>query len=235
MNNRLLNLLVAALLISACGVACAGDLEDGIAAHERKNYAVASQIFWKLAARGNATAQYSLALMYSDGQGVIQGHSEAMVWYKLAAAQGHAGAQLNLGLMYDNGQGVLQDYAEAVRWYKLAAAQGKASAQFNLGLMYDIGQGGVQDNAEAVRWYKVAAAQGHAGAQSNLAFMYFLGRGVVRDYVRGHMWANLAIVVGATDGVEVRDLMATKMIPTQIAEAQKLARDCQARKFKDCD
>ncbi len=31
-----------------------------------------------------------------------------------------------------------------------------------------------------------------------------------------------------------RDDLAAKMTPAQIAEAQKLARECQARKFKGC-
>jgi len=62
--------------------------------------------------------------MYAQGQGVPQGHAEAVRWTKLAAAQGHAGAQFALGFLYANGQGNPRDYAKAVRWYKLAAAQG---------------------------------------------------------------------------------------------------------------
>jgi TPR repeat protein len=137
--------------------------------------------------------------------------------------------------MYSNRQGVVRDYAEAMRWYKLAAAQGESHAQYNLGGMYSNGRGVVQDYAEAMRWYKSAAARGHADAQFNLGFMYSDGRGVVQDYVRAHMWFNLAAAKGDADSVKQRTIVAKKMTPQQIAEAQKLARECQARNFKKCD
>ena len=151
------------------------------------------------------------------------------------AAQGEAWAQFFLGIMYHNGEGVVQDNAEAVKWYKLAAAQGYAFAQYNLGLMYDNGKGVVQDDAEAVKWYKLAAAQGNANAQGNLGSMYAAGTGVVQDYVRAHMWRNLAAVGGNKIAREGRDAIANQMTPQQIGEAQKLARECQARQFKNCN
>ena len=51
------------------------------------------------------------------------------------------------------------------------------------------------------------------------------GRGVPQDYVQAHMWWNLAAVKGNTDAIKNRDVVAAKMTPTQIAEAQKLARE----------
>ena len=143
-------------------------------------------------------------------------------------------AQQALGQLYANGQGVLQDYAEAVKWYRLAAAQGSAGGQSGLGFMYEKGQGVLQDYAEAVKWYRLAAAQGNAGAQSNLGAMYGNGHGVIQDYVRAHMWANLAASKGSKTGAGSRELIAQKMTTQQIAEAQKLARECQARDFKGC-
>ena len=77
----------------------------------------------ELAEQGDAIAQYNLALMYDNGDGVEQNDAEAFRWYKKAAEQGHAIAQFNLGVMYDEGQGVNQDYAEAVRWYSKVAEQ----------------------------------------------------------------------------------------------------------------
>jgi hypothetical protein len=100
--------------------------------------------------------------------------------------------------------------------------------------MYDEGQGVEQDFTEAVRWYKLSAAQGKANAQSNLSIMYFNGQGVAQDYVRAHMWSNLSSV-NSEKYMRKRDAIAAKMTPQQIAEAQKLARECQARNFKNCD
>ena len=128
-----------------------------------------------------------------------------------------------------------KDYVTAVKKYRSAALKSDAVAQFNLGLMYENGQGAAQDYAEAARWYKLAAAQGNTGAQFNLGVMYEKGRGVVQDHTRAHMWSNLAAVSGNTSAVKNRDVFAAKMTPQQIGEAQKMARECQARDFKKCD
>jgi hypothetical protein len=101
--------------------------------------------------------------------------------------------------------------------------------------MYGNGKGVPQDYAEAVKWYKLAAAQGNAYAQYNLGAMYELGQGVPMDDVRAHMWLNLAAAKGEADAVKGRDIVASKMTPQQMAEAQKLARECQARNYKGCD
>ena len=87
----------------------------------------------RLAEQGNAEAQFSLGLMYDNGEGVPENDAEAMRWYRLAAEQDDADAQVNLGVMYANGEGVPEDDAEAVRWFRLAAEQGYADAQNNLG------------------------------------------------------------------------------------------------------
>ena len=171
----------------------------------------------------------------ADAALVRNDYATALTKFKIAALKKDAYAQLQVGNMYNEGLGVVQDYAEAVRWYKLAATQGHAMAQSNLGVKYENGQSVVQDYAEAVRLYKLAAAQGDATAQSNLGAMYANGQGVVQDYIRAHMWFNLGAVKGYSNAVKNRDTFAKRMTPQQIAEAQKLARECQARNFKNCD
>ena len=49
------------------------------------------------------------------------------------------------------------------------------------------------------------------------------------------MWWNLAAVKGYSNAVKNRDIVAKLMTQQQVAEAQKLARECQARNFKNCD
>ncbi len=51
-----------------------------------------------LAEQGMAAAQYNLALMYDNGEGVPENDAEAVKWYRKAADQGNAEAQSNLGL-----------------------------------------------------------------------------------------------------------------------------------------
>ena len=67
------------------------------------------------AEQGNATAQYYLGVMHSEGRGVLKNADEAARCRLAAEQQGHPGAQNNLGLMYANGEGVPEDYREAVR------------------------------------------------------------------------------------------------------------------------
>jgi uncharacterized protein len=117
--------------------------------------------------------------------------------------------------------------SEAAKWYRLAAEQGDTRAQFSLGLMYNEGVGVPQNHTEAMKWYRRAADQGHPMAQFFLGLMYAYGEGVPQDYVRAHMWFNLAATAETAERrllpAENRDLVARKMTPTEIAEAEKLA------------
>ena len=128
-----------------------------------------------------------------------------------------------------------KNYPLALSKYKSAAVKNNAYAQLQIGNMYNEGLGVAQDYAEAVKWWKMAAAQGFADAQYNLGLRYYNGQGVVQDYVRAHMWWNLAATKGDADSAKNRDIVAKKMTTQQIAEAQKLARECQARDYKNCD
>ncbi len=129
------------------------------------------------------------------------------------------------------------DYATSYRLFKPLAEQGDAEAQYNLGGMYAEGRGVAQDYGEATKWFRKAAEQGHAEAQYNLGGMYFRGRGVPRDFVLAHMWFNLSVSRVPASERETReateiiiDLVASKMTPFQIAEAQRLAREWKPKK-----
>jgi hypothetical protein len=141
------------------------------------------------------------------------------------ANQGDVNAQHNLGVMYNIGRGVPQDYAQAAKWYRLAADQGYAPAQYFLAAMYRNGEGVPQDYGQAVKWSRLAADQGHANAKIILGLMYEDGQGVPQDNVLAHMWFNLAAAQGDPNGKRYRDLVAEKMTPQQIAQAQELARN----------
>jgi len=133
--------------------------------------------------------------------------------------------------MYAEGRGVAQNYTEAMKWYRLAADQGYAEAQVNLGMMYyNGGQGVPRDYAEAARWFDLAADQGNAYAQNNLGLMYAQGQGVPQDILRAHVWFNLSATQGHQDAVRNREIAERRMTPTQIAEAQKLARDWKPKR-----
>jgi TPR repeat protein len=169
---------------------------------------------------------------YEDGLAAVErgDYATALQLWRPLAEQGVADAQYKLGVMYDTGQGVPQDYAEAVKWYRMAAEQGEAYAQANLGLMYHEGRGLPQDYAEAAKWWRLAAEQGQADAQFYLGFMYAEGQSVPQDDVQAHMWYDLAASRHSPRkwrkiAAGVRDYLAARMTPEQIAEAQRLARE----------
>ena len=58
---KVVTLFIAVLFVSA---AHAGDVEDGVAAYAKKDYAVALVKLKKAAAQGNAQAQFTLGTMY---------------------------------------------------------------------------------------------------------------------------------------------------------------------------
>jgi len=96
-------------------------------------------------------------------------------------------------------------------------------------------QGVRQDEIEALLLFRLAAAQGNLNARYNLGVLLAEGEGVAQDYVRGYMWMHLAAAVGHASAWSSRDTIARRMTAQQIAQAQEMASECEAREFKDCD
>ena len=131
--------------------------------------------------------------------------------------------------------GVPKDGQEAVKWLRLAAEQGFDGAADALGFIYATGDGVPQDYQEAVRWFRLAAEQGGTYAQYNLGLMYYNGEGVPQDYIQAHKWLNLAAsrtTEKAEDYRSARDAVAEKMTASQVAEAQRLAREWQPKTWE---
>jgi len=108
---------------------------------------------------------------------------------------------------------------------RVKAEQGDSSAQYNLALMYSNGKGVPKDSKEGVKWYRLAAEQGVPDAQNNLGVLYYHGAGVVQDYVMAHMYWNIAAVSGNKNAIKGIGSVEKQMTPSQVAEAQKLARE----------
>ena len=87
------------------------------------------------------------------------------------------------------------DYVTAIRLSRPLAEEGDALAQACLGLMYHNGQGVPQDDVEAHKWYNLAASRFPPGENRDTATKY-------RD-----------------------DVLAKKMTPEQLADAQRRARN----------
>jgi TPR repeat protein len=139
-----------------------------------------------------------------------------------------------LGGVYRGGPTVKQRITTLVACGLLAVALiGVAAA----GPLED-GQAAYQrgDFATALQIFRPLAEQGNAAAQRMLGAAFASGQGVPQDYVSAHMWLNLAATSRATDpaardqAARERDMLAAKMTPAQIAEAQRLASELRPKK-----
>ena len=81
------------------------------------------------------------------------------------------------------------------------------------------------DYATALREFRMAAEQGDPVAQFDLGIMYETDQGVQKDLVQAYMWLSLAAAQGHVVVGVIRDEVAKRMTPAQIAEAQRLARE----------
>ena len=133
-----------------------------------QDFAEAARWYRQLAARGEASAQTTLGLMYARGWGLAPNLAEARRWWSLAAAQSDAGAQHNLGMLDLEGQGVARDLPQALHWFRRAAERGHVAAQRIVGLMYFEGEGSARDAATGLMWLTIAAESGEEGAQQAL-------------------------------------------------------------------
>jgi TPR repeat protein len=138
------------------------------------------------------------------------------------AEQGSAEDQYQLGMRYET---QVLDYREAARWYRMAALQRHGDALYRLCVLSDIGRGMPQDHHDALRWCRLAADQDHARAMFTIGIHYEKGRSVSRDPVQAHQWYNLSAAYGYNQAAKWRDRLALDMTPTQIAQAQLLARN----------
>src|ERR1017187_7237050 len=136
--------LIIFLILLASSFEAQADLQEANDAYQKGAYALALEKFTKLATDGEI-AQYSLGLMYINGQGVPQDYKTAISWFRKAAEQGNILAQYSLGLLYANGQGLPQDFKKAALCYYKAGVQGNASARYRLATLYANGQGVTQN------------------------------------------------------------------------------------------
>jgi uncharacterized protein len=166
-------------------------------------------------------AQYTLGMMYAEGQGVRQGKKSELKWYKPKEYS----AKINeYNLAKSNVRQALQDL-------KSDAEKGVVEAQFILATMYANGRGVPQDNEKAFRWfYRVAkiksttlkvgmlknnykhknvpqelkflsndAESGIAIAQWKLGLEYFKGQVLSQDNEQAVKWYRLAAAQGNSD------------------------------------
>jgi hypothetical protein len=78
---------------------------------------------------------------------------------------------------------------------------------------------------DALTQFESEARAGRTEALYNLGLAYSTGQGVSVDYIAAHKWFNLAAMKGIQEARSWRSQLAREMSATQIAEAQRQARE----------
>ncbi len=78
---------------------------------------------------------------------------------------------------------------------------------------------------DALTQFELEARKGRIDALYNLGLAYSTGQGVSVDYVAAHKWFNLAAMKGVNEARGWRAQISNEMSASQIAEAQRQARE----------
>jgi TPR repeat protein len=176
------------------------------------------------AQKGIAGAQWKLARMYADGDGVTRDDEKAFELFSEVIANANdddsSGAQaapyvsnayVRLGTYYKNGipnSKVKPDFSRARQAFTYAASFfGNADAQLNLARMYFNGEGGDRDLVQAAKWAKLSADKGNPDARAlaidvslELAQDHLDGKTTTQSAREAAKWARQAADYGSIDG-----------------------------------
>ena len=151
----------------------AGNFDKAVNDYEKGAYIKALNAFYVLAKKGDQYAQYNVAMMYENGQGLKANKSEAIYWYEKAAKQENAAAQYNLAKLYHTSATTDEHaYKKAKYWYEKASENGMMQAYNNLASLYMEGKGVPKDEKKAFELFQKGASLGSPAAQVNVAVMY---------------------------------------------------------------
>jgi uncharacterized protein len=184
-------------------------LQAGLEGFRSGNAASAIEALKYAAAGGELLAQWKLAKIYANGDGVPRDDIKAYEYFSQIVANYDeddpnrrdlaivSSAIVAIGIYDLNGianSKVRPDPKRALQMFQFAATTfGDANAQYNLVRMHLDGAGVYKNGQEAIRWLFLAADKGHLQAEALLGQTLFTGReGVRPQRALGLMWLTLA-------------------------------------------
>ena len=156
----------------------------------------AAEYYEAAAEQGHDQAQFHLAFLYAEGDGVPRDADRALYWFQRAAEQGLPGAMCRMGEIFARGEGVSKDTEQAAKWFRKAAEKEYTLAQFWLAFLYYTGDGVPRNRKKAAQWFHKAAERGHEIACYDLGLMYLEGDGLKQDRVQALEWFRRAAEQG---------------------------------------
>jgi len=179
----------------------AKELLLGLLFHWELNYREASHCFKRVAATGDAIAQFFLGMYCGKGLGELTKNNTEAVQYLEKAANNSipcSEALYELALAQENGDFGLpkDDPALIIKRYVDAANAGNGSAAYDLAnkLLAEEGDEKYREEKakEAVKFFRQAVAQGNCDALIKLSDLYQVGCGVPKDEVEADRLFDMA-------------------------------------------
>jgi uncharacterized protein len=222
-SSRVLALAAALAISGAAGSAFAFESKDvttesspwdlfkfGFKSYKDGRKEDAIEAYQYAAEKGHAGAQWKLARMYAEGDGVKEDDYKAFQFFERIVGQGIDPSSPD-GTYVSNALSAMAGYirrgipgspvqsnpAAARDYYAQAAwSFGDPNAQFELGRMYLIGEGGDADVKQAYNLFRLSAQKGHSGSQAMFGNLLFQNGKQVR---------GLAMLTAALQKAEPKD------------------------------
>ena len=197
----------------------------GLDKYNSGDKATAAEALDFAAKKGVPGAQWKLARMYADGDGVSRDDMKAFELFSEVAAHGAdedsgaaeelapyiSNAYVRLGTYYRQGIAntkLKPDFGRARQAFTYAASFfGNADAQLSLARMYYNGEGGDRDLVQAAKWARLSADKGNPAAKDlaiqislELAQDHLDGKDVTQSVREAAKWARQAADYGSIDG-----------------------------------
>ena len=116
-------LLIICITLVLSPVTQAATLSEAKLAIRSQDFDQAVRVLMPLAKQGDREAQYHLAVMYRNGQGVREDNKKAVHWMRPSAKQQYKRAQYSQAVFFDEGIAVKQDRQKAQIWSHSPANQ----------------------------------------------------------------------------------------------------------------
>jgi TPR repeat protein len=165
-----------------------------------------------------ALAQYWIALMYEQGNGLDKSHEKAIQFLKMSADNGNSSALYDLASLYNDGSGGMsKDVPHACELFEKAANRGNVKAMHNVGYCYQVGSGGKKDDGKAIEYYTKAAEGGSVRSQGNLGILF----GQLGQAEKSYFWLRVAEASGDTEKRSLIDVVKGHLTPSQVEQQDR--------------
>ncbi len=186
----------------------ADDIQDGIAAYKQGDFQTAYQAWHQAAENNVAEAQWMLAILLLNGQGVKQDKVAAYSWLTLASEKQHKQAMIDRMAIRDRLSA--EELMSADTLSKTFRDKQMAKTAIN------------HQKEKAFHWFQNAAKQGDPQAQYQLGEMLLNGEGVKQDKVAAYSWFSLASEQNQPQAIVKQAQLKTELNRSQIERANAL-------------